>query len=237
MTDIQLCDRLLDSLTITTPTATGSIAINSVSGSTLQLASSPGGAANAWVGGIIEVIDGDAAGARSIVVESSGSIVRYATPFVGNKFPEPGDHVKLYGGPLTEARLFLIEPIGLKNEIDNGIKYFVSVNCVKGQTDWKSFGGHSSRYASETMRNTYSMEIVLEVEDRIGNITATDAYDAVLELPVLKEQIVFICHKFKGQEANRISSDTPIKWTYGFSQRQGSPIMRCCMITFNLNIM
>lgn len=237
MTDIQLCDRLLDAMAMTPPTASGTLTVSVVSGSTIQLTTDPGGAADAWVGCIIEVLTGNAAGSRAIVVESTGDIVRYATPFIGNLFPEPGDTVKMYGGPLAEARLYLIEPMGVAQDIEAGITYFVSVNCIKGQTEWKSFGGHSSRYSSETMRNQYSIEITMETQDRIGEDSGTDAKDAVMELPMLKEQILFICHKFKGQEANRISSDTPIKWTYGFTQRQGSPVMRCCLMTFNLNIL
>jgi len=236
MTDIQTLELLMDEFDITPPADSASIAINTVSGNKLTLATSPGGTKNQWVGSVIEITSGASKDLRAIVTANDGTLITFGTPFAGNTYPLVGDTVKLYGGPLGKARLYTFEPWGFKRDVEAGILYFVTGNIIGGKIGYRGFSGGDDTGAA-ARENQFDVQVTAETPDVVGLPTEADAYRIAVELPTLKEQIVFFMHKFRFDEKKRITSSPKLNFVYGFIQRIGGRQTRCAILDMTLRIL
>lgn len=236
MTDIQICDLLLDFLDISCPPDV-TTTVTGVGLSSIQLGTTIG-AIDDWVGGIIEFTSGNLKGQQFVITSSNTDIVKVASPFNSYKTPNVGDTCKITGGPLQEARKYLIEPTSMQHDLTAGKKFFVVVNCTSGSVVPASMnGGRVGARAIESADREYSLEVEIATPNITGRPTAEDAYRVITQLPMLKEQVLIIVQWFRLQEANRMSGEGAIDYTYAFMQPTGmETAFLACIVEFKVRI-
>lgn len=238
MTDIHLVHsltKLIKEAIDTIPSDVTGLTVAAVSGNQIQLSTNPGGAADAWSYGILEVTTGVAEGLRSVIVSNNGSIITLGATF-GNDYPiSVGDTVSLKGGPLKSSRVYMFEPISIKKALSDNYKFFVTVNSLDGKVSFKGMGGRSTKGMSAAIRE-YGMEVIVETPNITGDFADEDDVRRVLfDLPTLKDQICVLCHYFKMHEGSRVYGIGDIEFTYAMIQRTGSDVERkACILEFDI---
>jgi hypothetical protein len=232
MTDIQMLNVFTSMLERTFPTTIDSIALTSFGGLQLTFESNVESVVNSWEAGLVEFLDGDCAGLSFVISESNMDSVFLTSPFFNLK-PAAGDHVKIYGGPLSEVRVFDEDPETLKEAVESGVKYFSTCAIVSGSVAWRALGARTRRGAEASQR-MYGFEVTLETKHITGIPTESDMYTQFVALPLLKEQVVFLIQAFRTDAQNRLSGDGNIEWTKGFIQRPGNEVMRVYLINFDV---
>lgn len=237
MTDLGICDLLVDFLSISCP-ADMTLALTGVGTTTLQFGTSIG-SINDWVGGIVEMLDGPAVGLQFVITSSTTTTISVSSPFNSMRMPVVGNSVKLTGGPLQAARKYLLEPTSIAQDINQGIKHFVVVNCVSGALVPDTMnGGRVNARAVESCYREYSLEVEISTPNATGVAgSPSDAFRIISQLPMLKEQVMTIIQWFRMQETNRMSGTGPIEYTYAMMERAGMQVpFLCCVVEFKVQI-
>lgn len=237
MSDLELLDGLIEHLKLgqdIPADVTGAVA-NYNGGSQLQLAVNPGGAADAWAGAILEFTSGDAQGKKAVIAGSNGAVLTLMSPLNKMRTPDPGDTVRLYGGPLKLARIYKFEPSSIKKDMDAGKKYFIMVMSLSGDSEAMALRGGRNEKKLPT-RDLIGFEIIACVPDITGTATSASALQAIEDLPLFKEQLIFMINWFWAQEENRVTAAGPISWGYLSVDIVGADrvMLKACTINFDL---
>jgi hypothetical protein len=203
-----------------------------VSGLHLTFANDIETTANSWEAGLVEFVDGDCAGLVFVIAQSNIDNIIVTSPFFNRK-PAAGDSVRVYGGPLGEARVFNEDPESIKVAVEAGYRYFITASVLAGGVAWKGLGGRSHKGVEATQR-IYGVEVTVETKHLTGLPTEADMYAQFIALPLLKEQMVFLIQSFRVDAQNRISGEGNIEWTKGFIQRPGHATMRGYVINYDV---
>ena len=196
--------------------------VQEVSGNMIFLTTVPSATADMFFGGAMEVLTGQAQGLRTAIVESGGNTVVVSGTFGIETMPSPGDTVRLYGGPLAQARIYLWEPQTVKD--DSGC-FRVTVNTVSTRLTRKTFGKVLKGWLA--FCRTYDYEVVAEAPVYTGDGNdLSSVRDALYDLKVLKEQCEIMAVNFRQNEQQRIYGNGPIDATYLMIQRTGSDQVR-----------
>lgn len=231
MTDLHLLDEFTRHCT-RTYAAEITTTVSSASGLRLTFADNIEATANTWECALVEFLDGDCAGLVFVIAESNIDNVIVTSPFFSRK-PATGDAVRVYGGPLGEARIFNEDPETIKEAVENGVKFFMTAAVLAGGVAWRGLGGRSHKGVESTQR-IYGVEVTVETKHLTGIPTETDMYAQFIALPLLKEQVVFLIQTFRVDAQNRMSGEGNIEWTKGFIQRPGHATMRGYVINYDV---
>ena len=235
MTEISLCNKLRRYLTLSTPsTAITNLTVVALNGNTVQLSGTVG-TTDQWVGGVLEITQANSPAylERAIIMGNSGAVVTLHTQFDKSYPPQVGDTVRVFGGPLSEARIYLFEPDSIESAIKANKKYFVVINCVSGETEQITLG--TANRGIHTAENVYDIEIAVETPDLVGTPTEAETKRISVELPTLRQQVVCVLHWFRNQASNNATGRGTISFAYFSYQRTGSPIrLRGAVLQFEI---
>lgn len=208
--------------------------IAAINGRTIQLSANPGGAANAWRWGVLEVTSGVAKDKKGVIVESGGSVVSLASRF-GKRKPQVGDSVKLTGGPLKAAKIMKDEPDTIKHHVDNGVKYFVFVSPLTGDLAWHGLKGERNSTGAESGEEVFGLSVVATVPNITGT-TTNEAVEARDNLYIFKEQLIRLIHAYKADEENHVIGTGPISYGYsGITVIGNDKVnLKACLIEFDV---
>lgn len=232
MNDTQLVRELANLLDITFPTAeTHTISV--VSGTSIQFTDNIIATTNAWCWGIIEFTSGSAKNIRSIIIANQGNVVTLSSVLSKNLRPAPGDTVRIYGGPLDDARIYEYEPETTIDATEDGKRFIVTVSAVDGEISAKGLSGRSTK-GIEVKHSDVRFSVTAEAPNYISDFATEDALkQSIYDLPTLKEQVALICFYFRMQENNRMSGVGNIEYTQVGIQRSGqSDFNRAYVIEF-----
>lgn len=231
MTDLHILDEFTRHCT-RTYAAEVNTTIASASGLRLTFADNIEATTNTWDYALVEFLGGDCAGLVFVIAESNIDNVIVTSPFFSRK-PAAGDAVRIYGGPLGEARIFNEDPETIKEAVEAGVRFFMTAAVLAGGVAWKGLGGRSHRGVEATQR-IYGIEVTVETKHLTGIPTEADMYAQFIALPLLKEQVVFLIQTFRVDAQNRMSGEGNIEWTKGFIQRPGHATMRGYVINYDV---
>ncbi len=240
MNDINALNTLIDQLRIPTlcpADFTTTIDAISTNSRTIMLSANPGGSSNQWVGGVIEIMSGNAVRERQIIVASNGVAIVVASAFGPTRLPEAGDTVKLSGGPLKEARIYYNEPLSVKKDVADGIKYWVNCSIFEGTAEIRALGGSMRRGMDLSLNRTFDFTVMCETKATTGDVTAADVWRKNIELPTLKEQVLLLCAAYRLGEVNKISGKGPLTYSYVGLERPGEKPMDAYIIQFSIQTM
>lgn len=194
-----------------------------VSGNVVYLASVPSATADAFYGGMLEVLDGNSEGLRTSIVESASEQIVVAGAFTGRRRPVAGDSVRLSAGPLQEAKVFMFEPDTVKPQ--KADPYFVTVNITSKRTEFRTLGKRNRGWLNFT--KLMNFEVVAEAMKLVGDGDDIGSLrDNLYGLKILSEMLAVIITDFRLDEQNRISGDGGLDTVSAMIQRTGSDTMR-----------
>lgn len=210
MSDVVMLDSLADALTIDTPDDwTGTVAY--VHGNVIGVNTPGAWATAAWRGGVLQVTSGVAEHLRYVIVDSAVDQIILATPFVSPKVPAVGDSIKLSGGPLSQAMLYVGDPTTLADEWAKGTRFFLVLDAVSGDVGVRGHGGRSHGGA-EALSHAIGFELLCLTKNVTGTATVADTARVLHDLPIFKEQVVMLVIRWRLNAENNISGVGDVSW-------------------------
>lgn len=201
------------------PTVEGTVV--KVEGNVMYLAASPSPTPDTFFGGLVEVLTGDGAGLRSAIVQSAGPQIILASRF-GSYTPEAGDTVRLSGGPLASAKVFMFEPDTVRGITED---YIVTVNTLSCKLSLRSLGKSIKAWFSHS--RLLDFEVVLEAPVLTGDgLDISTVRNALFNLKALKEQVEVMIINFRMNERLNLREGDSIESAYLMIQRTGSDVAK-----------
>lgn len=209
MTDILLCRELMDYLTLEKVTEVNTT-IQSVHKNVILLTDEVSPEKDVWFLRVMEVTSGPAQGLSQVIAESAGNQLILSSPFFSIA-PQQGDTVRLWNGPLADARIYQDEPDSMQAATNDGIKYFVSVVMLTGDQSLEGLGGRMFKGTGAAMKE-FGISVIVETLNMIGTPSAADVFRAIYSLPVLKEQALIAMYAFRNTRLLSQNSNEAISW-------------------------
>lgn len=173
-------------------------------GSQIQLAVSPANP-ETYQGGIIEFTSGDAQGKFFTIAQVQGNIVTINGRFHRSRLPDPGDAVRLSGGPIKDAVIYVGPPTTIAAEVESGKKFFLFIDVPRTDQEFRTLKG-STRLRSKTLKQiTFTTQIIAATPDTTGTYgDAASAELAFFEIHKLKEQVLILVENFRHDNKNHM---------------------------------
>jgi len=218
MTDSYILNQYLTSLKRSFPDEVATT-IAETHGRKLTFADTIATANDDWQGGVVEFLTGACAGFSFTIANSDSTSVYLRAPSYTQK-PEVGDSVRLYGGPLDEAKIFQDDPESILAELQSGVKYFLIGSILTGSEEIVGVSGRG-HIGMERTQFAYGFRVIVETKLVTGIPSVDDMWRQYTGLPLFKDQIVTLTHAFRHRSENRLVGDGALQWSRGFGKRTG----------------
>lgn len=175
--------------------------------SQLQLATAPANPDD-YVGGLLEITSGDASGKYFTIYRIVGDVVELNGFIERSRLPDAGDSVRLSGGPLSEAVVYIGPPVTIEQQVNSGKKFFVFIDVPSSSTGFSALVG--KRPTSKAKKEvTYSTQILVATPDNTGVSNDPDSVrDSYYQLHRLKDQVMYLCEMFRHDTKNQLRSSS-----------------------------
>jgi hypothetical protein len=195
--------------------------VTDVMGSQVTLSTTIGSEAE-WAGGVIEFTSGALTGFTAAIANNTpNAVICAGVKFTYNCKPSVGDQVLISAGPLKNARIYLDDPDSVKSDIDNDVKFFVTINSVEGETSFRTLAGRT-KAGEGRLDDFYGIEITVETPYVTGTPSIADVRRIQHELPTLRDQIISLIFNFVLNEENRVQLLEKISWGRVLIRRPGT---------------
>ena len=219
MTDLILIDALVNFMGITTPDDTTATLTRSA---TKLMTVDQSWDKDTWQGGVIELVDGNAANLKQVILASAADQFTLMSRFYRNRRPNAGDTVKISGGPLSKAIIYNGEPESIQSEWDRGTQFFVFVDSAEGLASLEGMGARSN-HGARAYRESVGFEIAVLTPSITGSTpTAEDALRVYHHLPLLRSQVVSRIYAYANDAESGLKGPGQIAWGKVFLQKPGA---------------
>lgn len=217
------------------------LTVQSVSGSVIHVTGGP--ITGDWQSGVVEVVTpGNSVNRfnRAMIDSASGGVISLATPFIHKRVPAPGDIVKIYGGPLKDAKVYVGDPENVKKDYDGGMTNLITISptsqdlAIKTASARRPFSLHGTNVV-------VGFEGTAEIARRTGTGALEDIIKKKFDLPTLAYQYMSQIAVFRAMENMRIQllggiSAGYLVWERGAQGNEvGSGVMfDACAIEFDI---
>jgi hypothetical protein len=194
------------------------------------------GATDQYVGGIVEVQDGNAQYTKIPIVGNVGSTLYLANKFDGQQSPQAGDTVILKGGPLAEAVIEQFDDDAIASNDYPGKKFFISIACSDQLMYQKTLGRDERYKGMVNTRRDFEFLLVCETPDVSGG-DELEAYEAKTAMDTLVEQVLARVHYFRISPDLQSSENGVIRVKTGYWERDGgAPTSKIAGINFSVGL-
>lgn len=211
--------------------------VTGVNGSQVTVAANLGGTAT-WVGGIIQFVGGQVDGFTAAIANNTDhEVITAGCKFVYGYAPQVGDTVKISGGYLPNARIYIDDPDSIRADIDSGKRFFITLNSIEGDVSFRTLAGQTVS-GEGRLDDFYGFEFTVETPYVTGTPSIDDVKRIQQELPTLRDQILALVFNFVLNPENRVQLIDKVAWGRVLIRRPGSEKQsRGYVIEFDLGVL